>query len=126
MNGAVLAVVAGGGAIGSVLRYLVGTLVTRMVGPGFPFGTLVVNIVGSLLIGLVYVLLVERLPVGALWRVGVISGVLGGFTTFSAFSFETVALLEEQAYGKAALYVTASVILCLSATWMGIVMARRL
>lgn len=126
MNAAVLAVVAGGGALGSALRYLVGTFVSRWLGPGFPYGTLVVNIVGSLLIGVVYVVLVERLSLGVLWRLGLISGVLGGFTTFSAFSFETVALFEEEAYAKAAFYVAASVILCLVATWIGIVLARRL
>lgn len=99
---------------------------TRWAGPAFPYGTLLINIVGSLLIGLVYVLLVERLPTGPLWRAGLMTGVLGGFTTFSAFSLESVALLEEHAYGKAALYVAASVILCLAATWLGILMARRL
>lgn len=126
MSSVTLLVVAGGGALGSVLRFLAGTAVTRWAGPTFPYGTLVVNIIGSLLIGLVYVLLVERLPMGPLWRAGLMTGLLGGFTTFSAFSLETVALLEEHAYGKATLYVAASVILCLAATGLGILMARRL
>lgn len=126
MSGATLLVVACGGGIGSVLRFLLGSAVTRWAGPAFPYSTLLINIIGSLLIGLVYALLLERLPAGPLWRAGLMTGLLGGFTTFSAFSLETVALLEEHAYGKATLYIAASVILCLGATWLGIIMARRL
>lgn len=121
-----LALVACGGAAGSVLRVVLGTAITRWMGPGFPYGTLAINVIGSLLIGVLYVILVERLPGESLWRAGLMTGLLGGFTTFSAFSLETVALLEEHAFAKAALYVAASVIICLAATGFGVVMARRL
>lgn len=126
MNSAMWVLVACGGAAGSVLRVAVATAVTRWTGPAFPYGTLVVNVAGSLLIGVLYVLLVERLPAASLWRAGLMTGVLGGFTTFSAFSLETVTLLEEHAFAKAALYVAASVIICLGATGLGIVAARKL
>lgn len=115
-----------GGAAGSLARYGATTVMAAWFGRGFPLGTLLVNVVGSFLIGLAFVMLVERGLLSNEWRLGVITGVLGGFTTFSAFSLETVGLLQDNAYGRAALYVLLSVLVCLGATILGVWIARRL
>ena len=111
-----LAAIALGGALGSVLRYLLGNAVQSYLDRPFPFGTLLVNVLGSLIIGLLYVALVERLMAGTSARAFWIVGVLGGFTTFSAFSLETFALLSQAAYGRALAYITLSVLVCIAAT----------
>lgn len=118
--------IAAGGAAGAVLRYWTSTGVHRLAGAGFPYGTLAVNLIGSLLIGLLYVLLVERLALSAEWRAALLVGVLGAFTTFSTFSIETLNLLEQGEQLKAALNVTLSVVLCLGAAWLGVNMGRQL
>ena len=82
--------IAVGGALGSVLRFLASSWTYQSLGSDFPYGTLLVNVVGSLLMGLLYTLLVERAALDPIWRAGLVVGVLGGFTTFSAFSMETV------------------------------------
>ncbi len=115
-----------GGAIGAVLRYWVSTAVYGLMGRDFPYGTLIVNVSGSLLMGLLYVLLVERLSLGVEWRAALLIGVLGAFTTFSAFSMETVALIEEGERLKALLNILFSVTLCIAATWIGLATGRRL
>ena len=84
-----------GGSIGAVMRYLASTGLYSLVGRAFPYGTLLVNVLGSLLMGFLFVLLVERLAVSVEWRAVVLIGMLGAFTTFSTFSMETLALLEE-------------------------------
>lgn len=112
--------VALGGAIGSVARYGVGLAAARMFGLAFPWGTLFVNTVGGLAIGL----LTARVgPEHEHLRLLIGVGVLGGFTTFSTFSLETVRLLE-QSPGLAALYVGASVALSVGFCWLGLVLAR--
>ena len=116
--------IAAGGALGAVLRYAVSTATYALLGRGFPWGTLVVNVAGSLLMGLLYVLLVERLGLGPHWRAALLVGLLGAFTTFSTFSLETFALVEEGAWALAAANVVASVLLCLTAVWAGIVLGR--
>lgn len=106
-----------GGAIGSMLRYALAGLVQRSV-VSFPLGTLSVNVIGCLAIGF----LSERMTDAAIdpvYRVGLLVGVLGGFTTFSTFSLETLKLAEERQYTLAALNVAASVASCLVAAWMG-------
>lgn len=118
-----LLAIALGGALGSVLRYLMSMGVQNAVGRAFPLGTLTVNVLGSFAIGVLYVVLLEK-AAAAPWRLFWIVGVLGGFTTFSSFSLETFGLLSEGAYGKALLNVGLSVGLCLLATWAGIVAAR--
>lgn len=114
-----------GGAVGALSRYGASTIIANWFGREFPFGTLLVNILGSFLIGVAYVFLVERDLLGSEWRLGLITGVLGGFTTFSAFSLETVGLLQENAYGRASLYVFLSVAVCLGATVLGLWLGRR-
>ncbi|HCU53275.1 MAG TPA: fluoride efflux transporter CrcB [Gammaproteobacteria bacterium] len=118
--------IAAGGALGSVLRYGLSNWVYSLAGRGFPYGTLVVNVLGSLAMGILFVLMVERMGTSAAWRAGLLIGVLGGFTTFSTFSIETFNLIEQGAMAKAAANMLASLILCVSATWFGVILARQL
>lgn len=118
--------VAAGGAVGSVLRYLLAGAVQRTQGSPFPLGTVLVNIIGCFLIGLLYVWIIERDGPKAEWRALLMVGVMGGFTTFSSFSLETVTLAMQGNYGSAALNVTVSVIACLLGTLLGIVLARQI
>jgi len=112
--------VALGGAIGSLARYGVGLAAARWFGLAFPWGTLAVNIVGGLAMGL----LAARVgPEQESVRLFLGVGLLGGFTTFSAFSLETVRLME-QAPAQGALYVAASVVLAVGACWAGLVLGR--
>lgn len=118
--------IAVGGALGSVLRYGLSNWVHGFAGRGFPYGTLAVNVVGCLAMGVLFVLLVERLGTGAVWRAGLLIGALGGFTTFSTFSIETFNLIEQGAMAKAAANMTVSLILCVGATWVGVLLARQI
>ena len=115
-----------GGAFGSVLRYGLSTWVHTLVGRGFPYGTLAVNVLGCMAMGVLFVLLVERMGASAVWRAGLLIGVLGGFTTFSTFSIETFNLIEQGAMAKAAGNIAASLVLCVGATWLGVIIARQL
>lgn len=110
--------VAAGGAFGSVLRYLVSLLAFAWLGAGFPWGTLAVNVMGSAAIGLI-----AGLGVQGEMRLLLVTGLLGGFTTFSAFSLET-GLLAERHAGLAALYVAASLGLGLAAFFLSWRLAR--
>jgi CrcB protein len=118
--------IAAGGALGSVLRYGMSTWVYSLAGRGFPYGTLVVNVLGCLAMGVLFVLLVERMGATAVWRAGLLIGMLGGFTTFSTFSIETFNLIEQGDMAKAAGNIVASLILCVCATWLGVILARQL
>ncbi|MEO0682722.1 MAG: fluoride efflux transporter CrcB [Pseudomonadota bacterium] len=117
--------VALGGAIGAALRWWLAGLAGRAAGPGFPWGTLAVNVAGSLAMGLAAVALMERAP-GAWgrWAPFLMTGVLGGFTTFSAFSLDALYLIERGRLGAAALYMAGSVGLCIAALWAGLALAR--
>ena len=117
--------VAIGGGLGSLSRYLVGLASIRWFGDRFPVGTLAVNLLGCLLIGAAVVLIDARqLDVRA--RAAIVGGFLGGFTTYSAFAWETLALAERRGAGWAALYVAASLVGGLAACALGILLARRL
>lgn len=118
--------IAAGGAVGSVLRYWTSLGVHHLFGRGFPYGTLAVNVLGSLAIGVLYVLLVERSSLGAEWRAVLITGFLGGFTTFSTFSIETALLLQQAEHLKAVLNIALSVAVCLAATLLGLYAGRQL
>lgn len=118
--------IAAGGAGGALLRYWVSTGVYLMLGRGFPYGTLAVNVLGSLLMGVLYILFLERMTVAPEVRASVLVGLLGAFTTFSTFSIETLNLVEQAAYLKAGLNVLLSVLACLIAVWLGVVIARQL
>lgn len=121
-----LLLVAAGGALGSVLRYLVATTAVVWLGPGFPWGTLAVNIAGSFLIGLVQAVAVHRLVLGEETRLFLTTGVMGGFTTYSAFSYETVGLMARGAWGSAGLNVGLTTAACLAACSLGILTGRLL
>lgn len=118
--------IAVGGSLGALLRYGVANSVHAVLGRGFPYGTLVVNVSGCLAMGVLYVLLVERLAVSPEWRAALLIGVLGAFTTFSSFSMETFTLFEEGEWMKALMNVVLSVSLCLAAVWLGVLAGRRL
>jgi CrcB protein len=118
--------VAAGGAVGAVTRYALGVQVLRLWGSAWPFGTFIANVFGGLLMGVLAGYLAhrggadqERLRV----LLGV--GVLGGFTTFSAFSLETALMVQRRAYGQAFAYTSASVLLSVSALFLGLLLARR-
>lgn len=115
-----------GAGLGGVLRHYVGMAAMRMFGMGFPVGTLFINVLGSFLIGLTagFLALVMQQPWSTSVRFFVITGVLGGFTTFSAFSLEFALLMERGAAGLAALYVAASVGLSLAAVFAGLMLVR--
>lgn len=121
--------IAAGGALGAVFRHLVGSLAVRLFGSGFPIGTLTVNIVGSFLMGILIEWLALKIQsppsIGAQnLRLLLATGFLGGFTTFSAFSLETMLLWERGAVTLAAVYIAASVILSLAALAAGLALVR--
>ena len=117
--------VAIGGAAGSVLRYWVSHLLgAAAVGEGFPWATFTVNVVGSLGLGMVFVLGEGRTMFGADARVLLGTGVMGGFTTYSAFNLESLGLLQNGAYGRAALYMGGTVVACLIGGAFGLVLGR--
>jgi CrcB protein len=97
-----------------------------VLGKDFPFGTLAVNVLGSFMMGLLFVILIERYITSVELRAGIIFGFLGAFTTFSSFSFETLSLLDSGEWDKALLNVILSVVCCLAATWLGIGIGRQL
>ncbi len=119
-----LAYVALGGAVGASARYLTGVAAIRVMGPGFPWGTLTVNVVGSFVMGAVVVLLAHLSATR--FAPLLMTGVLGGFTTFSAFSLDAVTLWERGAVTQAAVYTGASVVLSLTALVAGLALARAL
>lgn len=122
-----LLAVALGGSFGAVIRYLVSTGVYQCLGRGFPYGTLVVNVVGSFLLGLLTeALILQRVAISLEYRAAILVGFIGAFTTFSTFSLETVYLLEQGNFGKAALNVTISVFACLLTVWLGLQCGRAL
>jgi CrcB protein len=119
------ALVALGGAIGSVGRFWLALVVARLTGPDFPWGTILINILGSCLIGWLAGLAVSgRMPHADSLRAFAMAGVCGGFTTFSSFSLQTVELLREGQNWAAAANAIASVILCMLATTLGLWLAR--
>ena len=118
--------VALGGALGSVSRFLLGPALQRAFDATFPVGTLFINITGSLILGFVMRLAVEGVNVTPEARAFIAVGFCGGFTTFSTFSFEAMRLLEDGEGWHAAMYVFASVLLSLAAAFVGLVAAREL
>lgn len=113
-----------GGGIGAVARYGLQALVYRVVPPTFPYGTIVVNAVGSFLIGFLMTFFEERFLVAPSLRMFLTIGILGGFTTFSSFSYETIMLLRDGAIATAAWNVAATVFICLAATWIGMAVGK--
>ncbi len=112
------------GAAGALARYGVVQLTHRNLSTAFPWGTLVANVAGCFLMGLLATWLVERVAVNPTVRLAVMSGFLGSFTTFSAFSYETLLLTRDGHWWRAGLNVAASVMLCLLAVALGVGLAR--
>ncbi|OGT20941.1 MAG: camphor resistance protein CrcB [Gammaproteobacteria bacterium RBG_16_57_12] len=119
-------VIAAGGALGSLLRFWASGGVHALAGRGFPYGTLFVNVTGSLLMGFLYVWLLERTALAPEWRAFLLVGLLGGFTTFSSFSIETLNLIESGAMVKAGVNIILSVTVCIGAAWFGVLLGRQL
>ena len=116
--------IAVGGAIGSVLRYLFNIEVTRQLGSHFPWGILCVNILGCFVMGAIAESLALRFSVPQEMRSFLMTGILGGFTTFSAFALDTGVLIERDAFGLAGLYVAASVAGSILALFLGLYAVR--
>lgn len=121
-----LLLIAIGGASGALCRHWMVLLVNGIANSRFPFGTLTVNLIGSFFIGIMYVLITERLVLHPDWRSVIIVGFLGAFTTFSTFSLETIALLENGQLLNAGLYVLGSLTLCVLAAWCAVSLTRML
>ena len=112
-----------GAGLGGVTRYALSAWIQDAAGAGFPWGTLVVNVSGSLLLTFGYAVL-EGTTAPAEWRAFLGIGILGGYTTFSTFSYETLALLKDGEWTRAGFYAVASVLLSLAATFLGFALAR--
>ena len=121
-----LLLVAVGGALGSGLRHLVNLAALRLFGPGFPWGTFAVNVVGSFAMGLFVELLARRFGGSAELRLFVATGIFGGFTTFSAFSLDFAVLYERGATAQAFGYVAASLIVSIAALFLGMWLGKSL
>ena len=121
-----LVLVAAGGAIGASLRHLVNFAALRLVGPNFPWGTMAINIAGSLAMGVFIELLARRFNASNELRLFVATGILGGFTTFSAFSLDFAVLWERGALISALAYTIASVVGAIVALFLGLWLARSL
>ena len=115
-----------GGGVGAGLRHLINGAALRLVGPTFPWGTMAINIVGSLVMGLIVGLLARRSGDTNAVRLFLATGILGGFTTFSAFSLDFATLWERGAQGQAFFYVAASVLGALAAVFVGLWLVRSL
>jgi len=113
-----------GGAVGTGARYLLGGLVVRWLGADFPYGTLLINVLGSFLVGLVQQVGLSTLLIPDTLRVVLAIGVLGGFTTYSSFSYETLKLVEAGSWVGAAVYVALTSALCLGCCALGLSLGR--
>ena len=121
-----LLAVAVGGAVGALGRYAVVNTAFAIWGRDFPWGVLIVNVAGSFLLGLLGMLFTVKFDVPAEWRLAILVGCLGAFTTFSTFSLDTLLMLEEGHWIKAIGNIFANVVVCLLAVWLGAVLARQL
>jgi len=108
------------------MRWLAASSLQRLVGSSFPWGTLMVNALGSFLLGFLFIWLLERTSSGELLRMAITVGFLGAFTTFSTYSLESIRLLQSGAFGMAAANIIGQVVLCLPLTWLGVQLARTL
>lgn len=118
--------IAVGGSMGAVSRYWMSTTTYQWLGLAFPYGTLAVNLLGSLAMGFLSVLLVYRLQVSEEMRIGILSGFLGSFTTFSTFAIDTLELGMDDSLSKAMLYILLSVLLCVFGALAGLLAAKQL
>jgi CrcB protein len=119
-----IAAVMAGAALGGAMRYLMATILTERIASRFPWGTFVVNLTGCFLIGLIATFLAER-SASPLWALFLVTGILGGYTTFSAFGWETVQLTRQGDHLLALVNVLGSVACGYAAVWLGVLLARR-
>ena len=121
-----LAAIAIGGALGALSRYWVVGIISTIFERDFPYGTLVVNVLGSFLIGVTYILVVDKLEIAPEWHAILMVGFIGAFTTFSTFSLETLMMLQDGRFIAAASYILSSVLVCLLAVASGIWLTKQL
>jgi CrcB protein len=117
--------VAIGGGTGALARYVAASAIMTRFGGSFPLGTLVINVTGSFLIGFLMTMLTERFRLDPNWRLLLVVGFLGGYTTFSSFEWETFTAVRDGARWSGTLNVVSSVILGYAAVWLGVLLARR-
>ena len=115
-----------GGGLGATLRHAVNMMCARAFGTHFPFGTFIINISGSIVMGLIAGYLAFKGHAAQPWRLFVMTGILGGYTTFSAFSLDTALLYERGEIGLAVLYVVGSVVLAIAGLFAGLALVRHL
>ena len=115
-----------GGTIGCWARYLMTNLVQEIYGRDFPYATLSINLLGAFLMGFLFIETLERLTISPVWRTGILTGGLGGYTTFSTFEMEAFLLVEQGEVGKALLYIVLSVVLGFLCAFGGAYIARNL
>ena len=113
-----------GGALGSILRFWLGNYIGSRMGTRFPYGTLVINVTGSFLVGLVLSLLTAKTNLSSSWRYLIPIGFIGGFTTFSSFEYETLRTFQDGQIGLGLLYVGISVCVGFVAVWGGVIAGR--
>lgn len=113
-----------GGFIGAIMRYSISGLVHKIFGSGMPYGTLAVNIIGSFILGFFLFYSEDRQSFSPLWRSFIAVGIMGALTTFSTFSFETFALLQESLFSRAILNISLNLFLTIAAVWAGMSFSR--
>jgi len=121
-----LVYIAIGGAVGAVMRYAASLGVYSVLGRSFPYGTLFVNVTGSLTMGVLSILMLERYDIEPEWRAAILVGLLGSFTTFSTFSIETLNLIEQGDMLRASVNILSSFVMCLAAVWLGVLIGRQI
>ncbi|HEY7749742.1 MAG TPA: fluoride efflux transporter CrcB [Aestuariivirgaceae bacterium] len=114
-----------GAGIGGAMRHAVNIISAKLLGSNLPYGTLMVNIFGSFVMGLLVEWFALKFDPGQLWRLWLTTGILGGFTTFSAFSLDTALLIERQAHALAVIYVVLSVVASIGGLFLGLLVIRR-
>jgi CrcB protein len=117
-------VVSLGAIVGANARYIISRYMAKVLGPAFPYGTLAINVVGSLIVGWFMIWTTERVLVDPRWRLLVVIGFCGGFTTFSSYAFESMAYFEQGQWGLMAANILTNNILCLLAALAGMALAR--
>ncbi|MFT7221719.1 MAG: CrcB protein [Candidatus Azotimanducaceae bacterium] len=120
----IIVAIALGGALGSLARHGFAVWLEQLLGRDFPYGVFIANIVGSALMGLCFILLVEKTLLSEFWRTLIMVGFLGAFTTFSTYSVQSLALLQDGRLGAAAIYILGSVVLSLTGAYGGILLGR--
>ena len=115
-----------GGGLGSTLRYVINVVCPRLFGPGFPYHTFIINITGSTVMGLIAGYFAFRADASQSWRLFLMTGILGGYTTFSAFSLDTAVLYERGEIGQALFYVLGSVVFSILGLFAGMALVRHL